>query len=144
MNLIDRALAQGDSLTADDLLQAMADLYKEPQVWQELAQYPQYIQDIAYIVDYDTQVQMEGLDAFVTGPHAEQYEQTWQALMNCGAVDEARILERVKSLADSDLACEDSAADDEIAVLCRKIALYQDYDAFWDLVRAYIERSWKR
>ena len=56
MNLIDRALAQGDSLTADDLLQAMADLYKEPQVWQELAQYPQYIQDIAYIVDYDTQV----------------------------------------------------------------------------------------
>ena len=56
MNFIDRALAQGDALDADGFLQAMADIYKEPQVWQELDRYPQYIQDIIHIVDYDTEV----------------------------------------------------------------------------------------
>ena len=85
MNFIDRALNGGEALTAGDFLQAMADIYKEPWVWQELDRYPRYIQDVIYIIDYDSMVQMEGLDAFVTGPHAEQYEQTHQALLNCGA-----------------------------------------------------------
>ena len=68
MNFIDRALARGDALDADDFLQAMADIYKEPQVWLELDRYPQYIQDIIHIVDYDTAVQMEGLDACAASP----------------------------------------------------------------------------
>ena len=89
MNFIDRALAQGESLTPDDFLQAMADIYKEPQVWRTLDRYPQYIQDVVYIIDYDTEVQMEGLDACAASPHAEQYI---QALMNCGAAAEAEIL----------------------------------------------------
>ena len=136
MNFIDRALAQGESLTPDDFLQAMADIYKEPQVWRTLDRYPQYIQDVVYIIDYDTEVQMEGLDACAASPHAEQYI---QALMNCGAAAEAEILKRARELSGPDY--EDEAVDAEMDILYQQIALNQDYNAFWDLVRGYIERS---
>lgn len=138
MNFIDRALAQGDGLTPDDFLQAMADIYKEPQVWQALDRYPQYVRDVIYIIDYDTEVQMEGLDACAASPRAEQYI---RALLNCGAVAEAELLKRAKALADSDPSYEDEAFDAELESLYRQIALNQDYEGFWDLVRGYIERS---
>lgn len=138
MNFIDRALAQGDGLTPDDFLQAMADIYKESQVWRELDRYPQYVRDVIYIIDYDTEVQMEGLDACAASPRAEQYI---RALLNCGAVAEAELLKRAKALADSDPSYEDEAFDAELESLYRQIALNQDYEGFWDLVRGYIERS---
>lgn len=140
MNFIDRALAQGDALDADGFLQAMADIYKEPQVWQELDRYPQYIQDIIHIVDYDTEVQMEGLDACAASPRVEQYI---QALLNCGAVSEAEILKRAKKLTDSNSDYEDEAVDAEMEKLYRQIALNQNYEEFWDLVRGYIGRERK-
>ena len=140
MNFIDRALAQGDALTDDDLLQAMADIYKEPQVWQELDRYPPYIRDVIYVIDYDTEVQMEGLDACAVSPRVEQYI---QALLNCGAVSEAEILKRAKKLTDSDSDYEDEAVDAEMEKLYRQIALNQNYEEFWDLVRGYIGRERK-
>ena len=138
MSFIDRALAWRESLTPDDFLQAMADIYREPQVWQELDRYPQYVRDVIYIIDYDTEVQMEGLDACAASPRAEQYI---QALLNCGAVAEAELLKRAKELADSGPDGEDEAFDAELESLYRQIALNQDYEGFWDLVRWYIERS---
>ena len=140
MNFIDRALAQGDALDADGFLQAMADIYKEPQVWQELDRYPQYVQDVIYVIDYDTEVQMEGLDACAVSPRVEQYI---QALRNCGAVSEAEILKRAKKLTDSDSDYEDEAVDAEMEKLYRQIALNQNYEEFWDLVRGYIGRERK-
>ena len=136
MNFIDRALGEG--LAPDDFLQAMADIYKEPQVWAELDRYPQYVRDVIYIIDYDTEVQMEGLDACAASPRAEQYI---RALLNCGAVAEAELLKRAKALADSGAVAEDEAFDAELESLYRQIALNQDYEGFWDLVRWYIERS---
>ena len=140
MNFIDRALAQGESLTPDDFLQAMADIYKEPQVWRELDRYPQYVRDVIYIIDYDTEVQMEGLDACAASPRAEQYI---RALLNCGAVAEAELLKRAKALADSGPDGEDEAFDAELESLYRQIALNQNYEEFWDLVRGYIGRERK-
>lgn len=138
MNFIDRALARRENLTPDDFLQAMADIYKEPQIWQALDRYPQYVQDVIYIIDYDTEVQMEGLDACAASPRAEQYI---QALLNCGAVAEAELLKRAKELTDSGPDGEDEAFDAELESLYRQIALNQDYEGFWDWVRGYIERS---
>ena len=140
MNFIDRALAQGDALDADGFLQAMADIYKEPQVWQELDRYPPYIRDVIYVIDYDTEVQMEGLDACAVSPRVEQYI---QALLNCGAVSEAELLKRAKKLTDSDSDYEDEAVDAEMERLYRQIALNQNYEEFWDLVRGYIGRERK-
>ena len=138
MNFIDRALAQGRRLSDDDFLQAMADIYREPQVWQELDRYPLYIRDVIYVIDYDTEVQMEGLDACAVSPRVEQYI---QALLNCGAVSEAELLKRAKKLTDSDSDYEDEAVDAEMESLYRQIALNQNYEEFWDLVRGYIKRS---
>ena len=140
MNFIHRALAQGRRLSDDDFLQAMADIYKEPQVCQELDRYPQYVQDVIYVIDYDTEVQMEGLDACAVSPRVEQYI---QALLNCGAVSEAEILKRAKKLTDSDSDYEDEAVDAELEKLYRQIALNQNYEEFWDLVRGYIGRERK-
>ena len=140
MNFIHRALAQGRRLSDDDFLQAMADIYKEPQVWQELDRYPQYVQDVIYVIDYDTEVQMEGLDACAVSPRVEQYI---QALLNCGAVSEAGLLKRAKRLTDSDSDYEDEAVDAEMEKLYRQIALNQNYEEFWDLVRGYIGRERK-
>ena len=140
MNFIDRALAQGRRLSDDDFLQAMADIYREPQVWQELDRYPPYIRDVIYVIDYDTEVQMEGLDACAASPRAEQYI---QALLNCGAVSEAEILKRAKKLTDSDSDYEDEAVDAEMEKLYRQIALNRNYEEFWDLVRGYIGRERK-
>lgn len=140
MNFIDCALAQGRRLSDDDFLQAMADIYKEPQVWQELDRYPPYIRDVIYVIDYDTEVQMEGLDACAASTRAEQYI---QALRNCGAVSEAEILKRAKKLTDSDSDYEDEAVDAEMEKLYRQIALNQNYEEFWDLVRGYIGRERK-
>ena len=138
MNFIHRALAQGRRLSDDDFLQAMADIYREPQVWQELDRYPLYIRDVIYVIDYDTEVQMEGLDACAVSPRVEQYI---QALLNCGAVSEAELLKRAKKLTDSDSDYEDEAVDAEMESLYRQIALNQNYEEFWDLVRGYIKRS---
>ena len=140
MNFIDRALAQGRRLSDDDFLQAMADIYRESQVWQELDRYPPYIQDVIYVIDYDTEVQMEGLDACTVSPRVEQYI---QALLNCGAVSEAELLKRAKKLTDSDSDYEDEAVDAEMEKLYRQIALNQNYEEFWDLVRGYIGRERK-
>lgn len=140
MNFIDRALARGRRLNDDDFLQAMADIYREPQVWQELDRYPPYIRDVIYVIDYDTEVQMEGLDACAASPRAEQYI---QALHNCGAVSEAELLKRAKKLTDSDSDYEDEAVDAEMERLYRQIALNQNYEEFWDLVRGYIGRERK-
>ena len=138
MNFIDRALAQGDGLTPDDFLQAMADIYREPQVWQALDRYPQYVGVVIHISDYDPVVPLVGGDACGARPRAEQYI---RALLNCGAVAEAELLKRAKELADSGPDGEDEAFDAELESLYRQIALNQDYEGFWDLVRWYIERS---
>ena len=140
MNFIDRALARGRRLNDDDFLQAMADIYREPQVWQELDRYPPYIRDVIYVIDYDTEVQMEGLDACAASPRAEQYI---QALHNCGAVSEAELLKRAKKLTDSGPDGEYEAVDAEMESLYRQIALNQNYEEFWDLVRGYIGRERK-
>ena len=50
MNFIDAALEKQSTLSDDDFLQAMAGIYKEPDVWDILDTYPQYIQDVIYII----------------------------------------------------------------------------------------------
>ena len=62
MNFIDIAIENKDHMSSDDFLQAMADIYEEPEVWKVLEKYPQLIQDVIYIIDYDTILQTDGLD----------------------------------------------------------------------------------
>ena len=116
----------------------MADIYKEPEVWKILHKYPQHIQDVIYIIDYDTELQMEGLESVLNGPMSEEYDKIYTALLNCGALEEAHILEEARQLnIDSDDYDNDEYYD-QMEILESQTALHSDYEHFWDLVRDYI------
>ena len=55
--LTDKAFA--DKLTGDDFLQAMAEIYSEPEVRKTLGQYPAFVSDVITVIDYDTALQMD-------------------------------------------------------------------------------------
>lgn len=136
MNFIDAALTKQSNLNDDDFLQAMADIYKEPDVWDILYTYPQYIQDVIYIIDYDTVLQMEGLVGVLESGKPEKYAKTYHALLRSGALDEAHILCKAEQL--------DRESDhyyEQITNLQNQTALYGDYASFWNLIRSYIGKN---
>lgn len=135
MNFIDKALANKDTMSADDFLQAMSEIYGEPQCWDLLDNYPQFVRDIIYIIDYDTDLQMEGLDGFFDNLSEARYERTYSALVNCGALKEADILKKAKLIN-----YESDECYDEYEKLESETALHNDYDEFWELVRNYIDK----
>lgn len=135
MNFIDKAFEQ--KLTGDEFLQAMADIYSESEVYKILNQYPTFVADVISIIDYDTALQMDGLDAMISGNLSDRYTEIINALERCGAGHEAGILKKAKELYNSD---EDSY-NDEYDHLNSQTALYNDYNGFWDMVRAYIDKN---
>ena len=135
MNFIDRAFEQ--NLKGDDFLQAMADIYSDPEVYKELKKYPRFVADIITVIDYDTTLQMDGLDDVIRGNLSNRYAEIINSLENFGAKDEADVLKKAKKLYDLD----DGSYDKEYNNLSSRLALNNDYDGFWDMVRAYIDRN---
>lgn len=135
MNFIDKAFEQ--KLTGDDFLQAMADIYSEPEVYKILNQYPTFVADVISIIDYDSALQMDGLDDMISGNLSDRYTEIINALERCGAGHEAGILKKAKKLYESD---EDSY-NHEYDHLNSQTALQNDYNGFWDMVRAYIDKN---
>lgn len=116
MSFIDEALQ--NSTSGEDFVQAMADIYSHPEV--NLADYPEWIRNIITIIDYDTNLSMEGLDF-------KSYEEEIEALRSAGLDDEADLLANLS---------EDST-DDDLEKCYSQLALNNDYDAFWDAVFNY-------
>lgn len=135
MNFIDKAFAQ--NLKGDDFLQAMADIYSEPEVYKELKKYPRFVADIINVIDYDTTLQMDGLDDVISGNLSNRYAEIINSLENFGAKDEADVLKTAKKL----YVLYDGSYDKEYNNLNSRLALNNDYDGFWDMVRAYIDRN---
>ena len=135
MNFIDKAFAQ--NLKGDDFLQAMADIYLEPEVYKELKKYPRFVADIITVIDYDTTLQMDGLDDVISGNLSNRYAEIINSLENFGAKDEADVLKKAKEL----YVLDDGSYDKEYNNLSSRLALNNDYDGFWDMVRAYIDRN---
>ena len=122
MNFIDKALSNTVPLSDDEFLQAMADIYKEPEVRTILSEYPQYIQDVIRIIDYDTELQMEGLEGVTEGSLSDECQEIYRALVKA-----AKELQRDRDDYDA-----------QMEKLEAQTSLYHDYDSFWDLVRTYI------
>ena len=135
MNFIDKAF--GDKLAGDDFLQAMADIYKEPEVRKVLHQYPRFVSDVITIIDYDTALQMDGFDDIINGNLSNKYLEIVEALERCGAKQEADVLKTAKELSDTN----EDRYDEKYDELNSKIALHNDYEGFWDLVRTYINMN---
>ena len=120
MNFIDKAFAQ--NLKGDDFLQAMADIYSEPEVYKELKKYPRFVADIITVIDYDTTLQMDGLDDVISGNLSNRYKEIINALENCGAKDEADVLKKAKEL----YILDDGSYDKEYNNLSSRLALNND------------------
>lgn len=144
MNFIEEALGKKGHMSADDFLQAMADIYKNPEVRKSLTAYPQFVQDVIYIIDYDSEIQMEGLEGFLTDSTKQFFNETYCALMNCGALTEAEILKKAQKLICLIDEIDEDNYDAQFEQLQKQVALYNDYECFWNLVRAYIDREWSR
>lgn len=130
MNFIDKALE--NNLHGDEFLQAMADIYSENNVRSVLDKYPHFIKDVITIIDYDTEIQMGGLDEIINGNMQEMFSQILQALENCGASKEASLLKKAKAMSPQEY-------EQKYNDLYNQLALNNDYSAFWDLVKKYID-----
>lgn len=122
MNFIDHAISV--ITNGEDFVQAMADIYEYPEVKDELDKYPSWIQNIIAIIDYDTELSMDGLDL-------KSYADVVKILDEIGLVDEAEALRDYNK-----------DISEENANLCyEKLAINNDYDAFWSKVYAYADEN---
>ena len=77
---------------------------------------------------------MGGLDEVINGNLEKRLPEILQALDNCGASQEADVLRQAKSMTLDDY-------EENYEVLYDKLAINNDYEEFWDLVRDYIDAS---
>ena len=125
MNFIDEALHNCHD--GEELVQALADIYKHPEVRNVLNKYPEWINDIIVIIDYDTNLQMEGLD-FKT------YDREIKALNNMGIVEEAKVLSLIS----------EASTNKEIEDCYYQLAYNNNYDEFWNTVYSFAEKNIKK
>ena len=60
MNFIDKALSE--ITNGEYFVQAMSDIYEHAEVRKEFGNLPSWIQNIITVIDYDTELAMNGLD----------------------------------------------------------------------------------
>lgn len=120
MNFIDDALKSKDS--GEAFVQAMADIYEHSDIIDELVNYPKWIRNIITIIDYDTDLQMEGL-VF------KSYDNEITALKDVGLMEEAEAL----------LLLNRDSTDEDIESVYSKLAINNDYDVFWERLFYYAE-----
>lgn len=133
MNFIEKAFKE--KLTGDEFLQAMADYLDEPDLESILKQYPCFVKDVIMIIDYDYTKQMESMDEVINGSLEEKFWDIIYALERCGFDTEVKILKKAKQLS---LESPDDY-DEQWDLIEKELAYYNDYEGFWDKVRAYID-----
>ena len=122
---IDKALETVTS--GEDFVQAMADIYSHDEVRDVLNEYPEWIVNIITVIDYDTELQMEGLDF-------RSYDAEIKALRSIGIDSEAEVLSSLSS----------ESTDEDLSDCYDRLALNNDYDAFWLAVYEYAEENLKK
>ena len=122
MNFIDHAISV--ITNGEDFVQAMADIYEYPEVRDELEKYPSWIKNIITIIDYDTELGMDGLDL-------KSYADVVKVLNEIGLIEEAEVLRDY----DNDISKENAEKCYE------RLAINNDYDAFWNKVYVYADEN---
>mgnify|MGYP003278019117 FL=1 len=125
MNFIDKAMAEVTN--GEDFVQKMADIYEYPEVGEELANYPTWIRNIITVIDYDTELAMDGLEF-------KSYRNVIDALTDIGVTTEAQVL----------IELESDMSQDGIDSCYSKLALNNDYEAFWDKIYLYADKNMKQ
>lgn len=83
MNFMDHAISE--IINGEDFVQAMADIYEYPEVRGELEKYPSWIKNIITIIDYDTELGMDGLNL-------KSYADAVKVFDEIGLIEEAEVL----------------------------------------------------
>lgn len=125
MNFIDKAMAEVTN--GEDFVQKMADIYEYQEVREELANYPTWIRNIITVIDYDTELAMDGLEF-------KSYRNVIDALTDIGVTTEAQAL----------IELEGDVSQDGIDSCYSKLALNNDYEAFWDKLYSYADKNMKK
>lgn len=110
--------------SGEEFVQAMADIYSHTEVRDILMEYPDWIVNIITVIDYDTELQMDGLDF-------KSYDDEIKALRIIGIESEAEILSSIT----------DESTDEELSDCYDRLALNNNYDAFWLAVYEYAEEN---
>lgn len=122
MNFIDHAISE--ITNGEDFVQAMADIYEYPEVRGELEKYPSWIKNIIAVIDYDTELGMDGLDL-------KSYADVVKVLDEIGLIEEAGVLRDY-----------DKDMSEENAEKCyERLAINNDYDVFWNKVYVYADEN---
>ncbi len=137
MNYIDDILNRLHVMSADDIIQEIGGkIYSEPLDRDEILKYPQFIQDIIFLIDMDTELTMQG-DVLVnsTGQHVPNMI---VALKNIHADNDANLLQKIYDVYQSnpnyDIIWE--TLDDFYS----RMYLYTDLD-IWRLLNTYVEQE---
>ena len=125
MNFIDKALAGFTS--GEDFVQKMADIYEYQEVREELANYPTWIRNIITVIDYDTELAMDGFEF-------KSYRNVIDVLTDIGVTTDAQTL----------IELEGDVSQDGIDSCYSKLALNIDYEAFWDKLYSYADKNMKK
>ena len=125
MNFIDKALEE--ITNGEDFVQAMADIYEHSEVRSELRKFPSWIRNIITVIDYDTELSMNGLDF-------KSYKNVIEALTDMGLIEEAKVL----------TAFENDSSQENTDIYYYNLALNNDYESFWDKVYSYADQNIKR
>lgn len=122
---IDKALSE--ITNGEDFVQAMADIYEHAEVRKEFGNLPSWIQNIITVIDYDTELAMNGLDF-------KSYKNVIEALTDMGLIEEAKVL----------TAFENDSSQENTDIYYYNLALNNDYESFWDKVYSYADQNIKR
>lgn len=125
MNFIDKAMAEVTN--GEDFVQKMADIYEYPEVREKLENYPTWIRNIITVIDYDTELAMDGLEF-------KSYRNVIDALTDIGVTTEAQTL----------IELEGDVSQEGIDSCYSKLALNNDYEAFWDKLYSYADKNMKK
>ena len=125
MNFIDKALEE--ITNGEDFVQAMADIYEHTEVREKLDKFPAWIRNIITVIDYDTELAMDGLEF-------KSYRNVIDALTDIGVTTEAQVL----------IELESDMSQDGIDSCYSKLALNNDYEAFWDKIYLYADKNMKK
>lgn len=125
MNFIDKALEE--ITNGEDFVQAMADIYEHTEVREKLDKFPAWIRNIITVIDYDTELAMDGLEF-------KSYRNVIDALTDIGVTTEAQAL----------IELEGDVSQDGIDSCYSKLALNNDYEAFWDKIYLYADKNMKQ
>ena len=136
MNVLDNILENLPHLSADDIIQTLgSEMYeKEFCELDKVDNYPNFIQDAIYIMEFDTELAMNGIGGVLENWIKCFIPKIIKAFQNIGANQEADILSKIYAI------YQTSPCSDEIETLRKSFYLYTSFD-IWTLLETYVEQE---